>query len=132
MVTDIELILRASNGVDLLAKLQVVTSLPDIILMDIQMPEMNGIEATKQVQRHYPSVKVIAFSQFDNEPNVLKMYSLGVKSFIGKDDEMETLFNAIKIVHSGGGYVTEYALGIIQRNLSFNENHSNSLNVIGK
>jgi DNA-binding NarL/FixJ family response regulator len=100
---DFELVLRANNGLDLLAKLKVVTCLPDIILMDIQMPEMSGIDATKHIHKHYPSIKIIAFSQFDNEPNVLKMYSLGVKSFIGKDDGMDTLFNAIKVVHGGGG-----------------------------
>ncbi len=114
---DIELVLIANNGVDLLAKLKVVTTMPDIILMDIQMPEMNGIEATERIRNQYPSIKIIALSQFDNESNIIQMYKRGVKSFIGKGNDIEELLTAIRVVNCGGGYMTGLALSIIQKQL---------------
>lgn len=82
---DLEVILEAENGLHLLDQLKAKT--PNIILMDIRMPKMNGIEATVRIKEEYPEIKIIAFSQYDQEENIIEMNIHGVKSFIGKEDD---------------------------------------------
>jgi len=98
---NIEVIAEANNGEELLIQLQSET--PDIILMDIRMPRMNGFEATRMVREKYPRIKIIVFTTFDLEDNIVEMNKLGVKSFINKE-KCEDLGRVIKIVHEGGVY----------------------------
>ncbi|MBX2964562.1 MAG: response regulator transcription factor [Cyclobacteriaceae bacterium] len=112
---DLEVIIEAENGADLLKQLKI--KIPDIILMDIRMPIMNGIEATDEIKEHYPHLKVIAYSQYDLESNIIEMYAHGVKSFIGKEDELEELFKAIRTVSDGGAYMTSHSAQLIQNYL---------------
>jgi two-component system response regulator DegU len=113
---DLEVILEAEHGIDLLQKLP--KSNPDIILMDIQMPKMNGIEATEKVLAQYPNIKIIALTQFDNEQNIIEMYSRGVKSFFSKGHDPSELVKAIRVIQSGGVYVTDKAFKILRICLS--------------
>ena len=113
---DIEIVLQAENGEHLLEQLK--TIVPDIILMDIRMPKMDGIEATGRVKELYPNIKIITYSQYDYEANIVAMYSKGVKSFIGKEDRPEELLKAIRTVYSGGAYMTDMAREIVEKNLS--------------
>jgi DNA-binding NarL/FixJ family response regulator len=115
---DWEIVIEAENGIDLIEKLN--QSIPDIILMDIQMPKMNGIEATERVLSQYPSIKIIAVTQFDNEQNIIEMYSRGVKSFLSKGCNPAEFFTAIRVVNQGGVYLTDEALKIIQSILGSN------------
>jgi DNA-binding NarL/FixJ family response regulator len=121
---DMEIILEADNGLDLLEKLHDVK--PDIILMDIRMPLMDGIEASLILRHKYPSIKIIAYSLYDQEENIIEMNIHGVKSFIGKEDDHEELFKAIRIVFSGGVYMTDRSAAIVQKYLSRNGNEKHS------
>lgn len=109
---NLEIILDADNGIQLLEQLKTVR--PDIILMDIRMPKLNGIETSKKVIELYPQIKIITFSQYDYESNIVQMYTIGVKSFIGKGDSPEELFKAIRTVRDGGIYMPNHAAEIIQ------------------
>jgi two-component system, NarL family, response regulator DegU len=102
---EIEVILEATNGSDLLTRLQFCK--PEIILMDIQMPIMGGMEATLRVRDLYPTIKVIAFTQFDSESNIIEMNQLGVKSFLDKSVGMDEIIKAIRIVKDKGMYLPE-------------------------
>ena len=121
---DLVVIIEAKNGVDFLCKLE--TSIPDVTLMDIRMPKMDGIEAVIQVKKRFPNLKVIAHSQYDYEQNIIDMNIHGVKSFIGKGDDPEELFRAIRTVHAGGVYMTSKAATIIQRRLTFPNSQPNA------
>lgn len=114
---EIEIVLMANNGEDLLAKLKVLNQLPDIVLMDIRMPVMNGIVATDRVLAEYPSIKVIAFSVYDNKANIIDMYMHGAKGFVAKDRGFSEVAKAIKMVRDGHSYVTSEALEVIQHYL---------------
>ncbi len=102
---EIEVMLEAENGRDLLEQLKVYQ--PQIILMDIRMPVMDGMEAALLVRDLYPKIKVIVFTQFDFENNIIEMNQLGARSFIGKSQPREEMIKAIRIVHQGGSYMPE-------------------------
>lgn len=125
---DFEIILEADNGVHLLEQLK--TEQPDIVLMDIRMPRMDGIEASKKVKELYPNIKIITFSQYDYESNIVEMYAIGVKSFIGKGDSPEELFKAIRVVYTSGSYMTDLATEVIQRKLAYKIKQSNNFHLI--
>lgn len=113
---DFRVIMQAGNGFELLDQLLTIT--PDVILLDIRMPEMDGMDAADRVRELYPGLKIIAHSQYDFESNIIEMNMRGVKSFIGKEDRPEELTKAIRIVHNGGVYMTDRAAEIIQKYLT--------------
>jgi DNA-binding NarL/FixJ family response regulator len=125
---DLEIIFEADNGVQLLEQLK--TEQPEIILMDIRMPKMNGIEASKKIIELYPKIKIITYSQYDYESNIVQMYIVGVKSFIGKDDRPEELLKAIRTVYTSGSYMTDMATEIIKRNLAYKAKESNNIHLL--
>lgn len=125
---DLEIILEADNGIHLLEQLKIEQ--PEIILMDIRMPKMNGIEASKKVMELYPKIKIITFSQYDYESNIVQMYIIGVKSFIGKDDSPDELIKAIRTVYTSGSYLTDLSTKIIQRHLAYKLKESNNIHLL--
>ncbi|MAM27884.1 MAG: DNA-binding response regulator [Flavobacteriaceae bacterium] len=96
---DITIIGMANDGealIDIVKK-----SEPDIVLMDIKMPKMDGVTATKQIEKHYPKTNVIAFSMFDQEDAVTQMIQAGAKGYLLKNSPLEEVLNAIRAVASG-------------------------------
>lgn len=78
---------------------------PDILLMDINMPEVNGVEATKRLNQLYPGVKIIILSIHDDEGYVFKALKCGAVGYLLKDMEAKTLVEAIRIVNSGSKFI---------------------------
>ena len=111
---DFEFVIEAENGADLLLQLEMV--IPDIILLDIRMPVMNGFEAATEIQRKYPAVKIAAFTQFDLEENIIEMSKIGIKSFLNKD-QVEDVPRILRIIYKGGLYFPDKVAGIFQRYL---------------
>ncbi len=98
--SDIEVVGQAENGKE--AVEQVGKLSPDIVIMDIVMPEMNGLEATKQIYEKYPQTRVVMLSQYDDEENILAAEKLGAYGFIPKRAASAQLVNAIRAVHYVG------------------------------
>lgn len=96
---NIQVVGEASNGHEALAKASELS--PDVILMDISMPEMNGFEATKILKERTPSMKIIAITMHNNHSYVLEMQRLGASGLILKDESSLTLIHAIKKVAAG-------------------------------
>jgi DNA-binding NarL/FixJ family response regulator len=94
-----EIIGTAQNGRDLLEKLQ--TKQPDIILLDINMPEMDGIEATKEIKKLYPDIKIIMLTMFNDIRFIKEVLEIGAKGYILKNISREDLIKAIQTVAAG-------------------------------
>jgi len=93
---------KASNGVEFLELLSYYK--PDLVLMDIDMPEMDGIEATQKALELIPDLKIIVFSMYGNEEYYTKMIELGVKGYILKSCHINEFEKAIHEVMKGGNY----------------------------
>ena len=76
----------------------------DVILMDLQMPEMDGIEATAQIKSDYPSIKVLILTSFNSWSKVYEALKAGADGYIMKDSKPDELVAAIKAVNTGGVY----------------------------
>jgi DNA-binding NarL/FixJ family response regulator len=70
--------------------------LPDVIIMDYDMPKMNGVEATRNIRSRFPDVRIIAHSWHDSERNAQEMFAAGASQFIGKGTDISTLVEAIR------------------------------------
>lgn len=99
---EFEIIAEASNGKELIDILK--TKSADIILMDVQMPVMNGIEAMEIINKRFPGQKVIILSLHDEYTFILDILTKGANGFVSKNAESEVLFTAIKEVYSNGRY----------------------------
>ncbi|WP_414739185.1 response regulator transcription factor [Macrococcoides canis] len=89
-----------NNGRELLEHLD-KTHLPDLIIMDLVMPELNGIEATRQVKAKFPKVKVLVLSSFIDEEHVLGVMDAGADGYEMKDSEPKALIKTIKQIAAG-------------------------------
>ena len=92
---------RGVNGADLISKLEENHNI-DIILMDIQMPEMNGIEATEIVKKKYPHIKIIMLTVFDDEDNIFRSMQAGADGYLLKDENAGAIHGGILEILDGG------------------------------
>ncbi len=106
---------EASNGAEFLKMIE--TERPDIVFMDIQMPVMNGIEATKNAIALYPDLKIIAISMFGDEEYLVSMLEAGVKGFLLKTVEETELQKAIDLVADGKNYFSDELLPVLTNSL---------------
>ncbi len=101
-------IYEAANGKDFLDKLDLTK--PDIVLMDINMPEMDGVVATKKALEKHPDLNILVLSMYSDIEYYNTMIDLGVKGFVLKDIDNEELEEAIKVVMRGGTYFSQELL----------------------
>lgn len=103
-------IFEADNGKHLIEQLY-PEQMPDIILMDINMPEMDGYETTIWLRKNYPDTKVLALSMYDNENAIIRMFKAGAKGYILKDCDPIELRTALHALTSKGFYYSEMVTG---------------------
>ena len=101
----IELIGESVNGREFVDFLD--NAKPDIVLLDIEMPELNGIDAAEIAIKKQPSLKIIALTMFGDDQYIQSMIYVGAKGFLIKNINKETLEKAIQTVHNGGNYYSE-------------------------
>ncbi|HET6558136.1 MAG TPA: response regulator transcription factor [Prolixibacteraceae bacterium] len=117
---------EASNGKEFL---ELISHLrPDLVLMDIDMPHMNGMEATQKALDLIPDLKIIAFTMFGDEEYYYKMIDLGVKGFILKSSGINELEKAISEVMMGESYFSNEVLRKIISNLGRKNNNKTNEN----
>ena len=111
---NIEIIFEASNGQDLLEFLINTAHLPDIIMMDLKMPLLNGVEATKIINKEYPNSKVIALTSYNTKSFIANMIEVGASSYLIKSASPQEMIDTINEVAKKGFYYNDNVLQIIQ------------------
>jgi DNA-binding NarL/FixJ family response regulator len=118
---------EASNGEEFLKILN--NSQADVVLMDINMPEMDGIEATKRGLKLYPGIDIIALSMYGEEEYYYKMVDAGAKGFLLKDSDISEVKEAILTVRKGGSYFSQELLYNVIQKIKHREHESKSANL---
>ncbi|WP_430412135.1 response regulator [Kordia sp.] len=96
---DISIIAKVNDGIELLQVLE--KKHVNMVITDIRMPKMDGIEATKIIQQKYPHIKVIAFTMVGQKHTVKKVLEAGAKGYLLKNAKLKTLLEAVRKIHSG-------------------------------
>ena len=124
---DFEVTGDVSNGEEFL---KVVNTIPaDIVLMDINMPEMDGIEATRKGLKLCPDLKIIALSMYGEEEYYYKMVDAGAKGFLLKDSDISEVKEAILTVSKGGSYFSQELLYHVIQKIKHREHESKTANL---
>jgi DNA-binding NarL/FixJ family response regulator len=121
---DIRIVAEVYNGFQVLEKLDAGLHV-DVILMDINMPKLDGLNCTKMVHKKYPLVKIIALSQYDEKRFVKQMVKNGASGYMLKDSGKEILEKAIRTVHNGQVYFCDrLSLRLINQELKMEDTKS--------
>nr|WP_237485511.1 response regulator transcription factor [Vibrio hippocampi] len=102
---DIKVVATASNGVEAIEMVKVHQ--PDVVLMDVSMPIMNGIEATEVLAKEYAEARVLMLTMHDNREYIMKVMQSGAVGYMLKEISAEKMVQAIKTVHQGSTYFCE-------------------------
>jgi DNA-binding NarL/FixJ family response regulator len=111
---NIEIVFEASDGVELVSELENSTNLPDIIIMDLKMPLLNGVEATKTIRKNFPNIKIIALSSYSSCSFIFNMIEFGAVSYLVKNATPKHMLYAINQVHENGFYYDENVLKVLR------------------
>lgn len=128
-VEGVQVIADAENGEQLLAKIE--TLRPDVLLTDIQMPVMDGIGLTTQMQKRFPQVKVIALTMLNESMFIRKMLEAGASGYLIKTVDKEELIKAIRTVAGGEKYFSQEVANQLMNNFAGAE-ENNPLSVLTK
>lgn len=109
--SDIEFVLEAEDGEQLINGLETVQ--PDVILMDLRMPNKDGIEATKHISKTYPSIYILALTMFEDEKFVLHLMENGANGYLLKSTEPAEIYKAINDVQIKGYYLNNFVNRIL-------------------
>ncbi len=107
----IEVVAEAENGREAVEKASLL--LPDVVLMDVSMPLLNGLEATEQIKRKQPDIKILILSAHDNEEYVTQVVESGANGYLLKNIAAADLFRAIRGVHAGEDFFSPVVSGAI-------------------
>ncbi|WP_264531125.1 response regulator transcription factor [Flavobacterium sp. N502540] len=114
---NIDIIFEASNGEELLLNLDNSVIKPDIIIMDLKMPILNGVEATKIIRKSFPEIKIIALTSYDTKSFIANMIQVGAVAYLIKNTTPKDLIHTINQVAKKGFYYNESVLQTIQETI---------------
>jgi DNA-binding NarL/FixJ family response regulator len=117
---ELNVIFQAENGRHMQQMLQ-AQSLPDVILMDINMPFIDGYSATSWLGSNYPLIKVLALSMFEDDKAVIGMIKCGARGYVLKEATPRELLEAIKTIHVKGVFINEMISGKLIRSVTAEE-----------
>ena len=113
---DFQIVGEANNGVE--AVQQVVQLRPDVILLDLEMPELDGVAALEQIRAANPAARVIILTAYDEDERIVSAIVAGAQGYVLKGAPREDIFRAIRIVHAGGSLWQPLIASTLRRRLS--------------
>ncbi|NRT11182.1 response regulator transcription factor [Flavobacterium sp. 14A] len=119
---DIAILHEAADGVELISFLENNDTHPDVIITDLKMPHLNGVEATKYIHTHFPNIKIVALSSYDSKSFVANMIDVGAVSYLIKNATPQELLKTIREVYHVGFYYNSYVMEIIKDTVNKNLN----------
>jgi DNA-binding NarL/FixJ family response regulator len=102
---DITVVGQSSNGRDVIERCREIK--PDLVVMDIHMPEINGVEATRQILIDQPGIKVIILSMYASKEHIYQAFQAGARGYLLKETSVEELIDAIKAVSDGRRFLSQ-------------------------
>lgn len=112
---DFDVVAQANGGEELVHKFN--AHRPDVVLLDLEMPGVDGVEALRRMQAIDPSVRAIAFTAFDSDERIVEAIKAGVQGYLLKGAPRDQLFTAIRIVHGGGSLLQPVVVSKLMRQM---------------
>lgn len=106
---NMKVVVTASNGYELIEHFKTIKELPDVAILDVNMPEMNGYDTAIEIRKHFSEVRILALSMHSNEYCVLKMIQNGTNGYLLKDTRASDLETAINNIYTYGYHYSELA-----------------------
>jgi len=117
---DHSVIFEAGNGKELKALIQ-QHGIPDIVMLDVNMPEMDGFETAQWLNRNYPQVKILALSMLSDEKTIIRMFRVGAKGYLLKNTDPEELKAALRTLVDKNFYLSDYVSEKLVSGLNFDQ-----------
>ncbi|WP_397364466.1 response regulator [Olleya sp. R77988] len=114
---NIEVLFDAENGEHLIQLLRSAIELPEIVVTDLKMPQLNGVEVTKLIRKEFPDIKVIALTSYFSKPFILNMISIGAVAYLAKNSTPALMIKTIEEVAKKGFYYDEEVMQYIHESL---------------
>jgi DNA-binding NarL/FixJ family response regulator len=105
---DLKVVGEANDGIELLNLLQIKEPFPQMVILDITMPNLGGIDATRKIKATYPSLKILILTVHKEREYLRQAISAGAEGYLLKEDMGTDLFSAIKTIQRGGGYISGF------------------------
>lgn len=110
-------VLEAAHGQDLLDQLAAQTEAPDILLLDLNMPELNGVDTARILQRDYPELRIIVLSTYFSKQFIINMIELGASAYLPKNSLPDEVEQTIREVHAKGFAYSDAVMAVIRENM---------------
>ncbi len=113
---DFSVVGEASTGTEVVQKAALL--LPDVVLLDLEMPDMNGVEALQQMRAERPDVRVLVFTAFDADELIVKAVQAGVQGYLLKGTPRSEIFQAVRVVGAGGSLLQPVVVSKLMQHIS--------------
>ncbi len=114
---DLDILFDAEDGNDLMTQLRTAKHFPQIIITDLKMPGLNGVEVTKLIRKEFPKIKIIALTSYFSKPFIINMISIGAVAYLAKNSTPKLMLKTIKEVADKGFYYNEQVIKFIHDGL---------------
>jgi DNA-binding NarL/FixJ family response regulator len=125
---NLDILFDAEDGNDLMTQLRSAKLLPEVVITDLKMPGLNGVETTKLIRKEFPDIKIIALTSYFSKPFIINMISIGAVAYLAKNSTPKLMLTTIKEVADKGFYYDEQVMKFIHEGLLNNNDQNKKSN----